>query len=126
MKDYRMAYDADPAYRNKRHGLRWYSVVAFLAVVVLLIINIQAMRDNTRAENRRADAAEAQLVIQEQMAEMMEEQNQREADEVASECGSSVMRTYHQYAHEAGVEYPGGDERFVENYFACYEDVESD
>ena len=77
MKDYRMAYDADPAYRNKRHDLRWYSVVAFLAVVVLLIINIQAMRDNTRAENRRADAAEAQLVIQERMAQMMEEQNQR-------------------------------------------------
>ena len=77
MKDYRMAYDADPAYRNKRHGLRWYSVVAFLAVVVLLTINIQAMRDNTRAENRRADAAEAQLVIQERMAQMMEEQNHR-------------------------------------------------
>ena len=72
-----MAYDTDPSYREKRPGLRWYSVVAFLAVVVLLIINIQAMRDNTRAENRRADAAEAQLVIQERMAQMMEEQNQR-------------------------------------------------
>ena len=81
MKDYRMAYAADPAYREKRRGLRWYSVVAFLAVVVLLIINIQAMRDNTRAENRRADAAEAQLVIQERMAQMMEEQNQREASD---------------------------------------------
>ena len=72
-----MSGDTDPSYRAKRRGLRWYSVVAFLAVVVLLIINIQAMRDNTRAENRRADAAEAQLVIQERMAQMMEEQNQR-------------------------------------------------
>ena len=80
-KDYRMAYDADPAYREKRRGLRWNSVVAVLAGVVLLIINIQAMRDNTRAENRRADAAEAQLVIQERMAQMMEEQNQREASD---------------------------------------------
>ena len=67
-----MAYDPDPSYREKTRGLRWYSVVAFLAVMVLLIINIQAMRDNTRAENRRADAAEAQLVIQERMAQLMD------------------------------------------------------
>ena len=76
MKDYRMSGNTDPSYRGKRHGLRWYSVVAFLAVVILLIVNIQAIRDNTRAENRRADATEAQLVIQERMAQMMEEQNQ--------------------------------------------------
>ena len=76
-----MSKAPDPAYPEKRPGLRWYSVVAFLAVVVLLIINVQAMRDNTRAENRRADAAEAQLVIQERMAQMMEEQNQREASD---------------------------------------------
>ena len=80
MKNYRMTYDTDPAYREKRSGLRWYSVIAFLAVMVLLIINIQALRDNTRAENRRADAAEAQLVIQERMAQMMEEQNQRSGE----------------------------------------------
>ena len=72
-----MSKAPDPAYPEKRPGLRWYSGVAFVVVVVLLIINVQAMRDNTRAENRRADAAEAQLVIQERMAQMMEEQNQR-------------------------------------------------
>jgi len=54
--------------------------------VALLVINIQAMRDNTRAENRRAEAAEAQLVIQERMAEMMEEQNQREASDWTRAC----------------------------------------
>jgi hypothetical protein len=26
-----MTYDADPAYREKRRGLRWYTVVAFLS-----------------------------------------------------------------------------------------------
>ena len=86
-----MTYDADPAYREKRRGLRWYSVVAFLAVVVLLIMNIQAMRDNTRAENRRAEAAEAQLVIQERMAQMMEEQNQREASDWMRACISELV-----------------------------------
>ena len=93
MKDYRMAYDPDPSYREKRRGLRWYSVVAFLAVMVLLIINIQAMRDNTRAENRRADAAEAQLVIQERMAQLMDEQNQREASDWSRACLRDLLTT---------------------------------
>ena len=86
-----MSYDADPSDREKRRGLRWYSVVAFLAVVVLLIINIQAMSDNTRAENRRAEAAEAQLVIQERMAQMMEEQNQREASDWVNACINELV-----------------------------------
>lgn len=120
-----MAYDPDPSYREKRRGLRWYTVVAFLAVVALLIVNIQAMRDNTRAENRRADAAEAQLVVQERMAQMMEEQNQRESDEAARECALRVMRT-HRSAQELGIGYPGGEEAFVDDYFACYGEVESD
>ena len=88
-----MSKAPDPAYPEKRPGLRWYSGVAFVVVVVLLIINVQAMRDNTSAENRRADAAEAQLVIQERMAQMMEEQNQREASDWSRACLRDLVTT---------------------------------
>ena len=71
-KDYGNDFDPTAASREKsRSGPRWYSVVAFVVVAILLILNVQAIRSNTRAEERRADAAEAQLVIQQRMEHTM-------------------------------------------------------